>query len=89
LFTVETGGRAAYMETHPKGHFTHEPRVVTIKLREPEKKCPKATPTHLQNHVLWSRSLKSSVKPYVTMPSIKCYFNGFLFMLVFMHDKLK
>ena len=36
---------------------------------------PKAVPTDLSNHVLWSRTFKSSVKPYVTGPSTKCYFN--------------
>ena len=29
-------------------------------------------PTHLQNHVVWSRTLKCSVKAYVTGPSTKC-----------------
>ena len=63
-----------------KGHFTHEPRAVTKKLWEPKRKCPKAIPRHLQNHGLWSRIFKCSVKPYVTGPSTKCYFNEFLFM---------
>ena len=35
----------------------------------PKKKCPKAVPTHLQKHVVWSRILKCSVKPYVPGPS--------------------
>ena len=35
-----------------KGHFTHEPRVVTMKLQEPKRKCAKAVPRHLQNHVV-------------------------------------
>ena len=34
--------------------FTHESRAVTMKLWEPKRKCPKAVPTHLQNHVVWS-----------------------------------
>ena len=59
-----------------KGHFTHEPRAMTMKLWEPERKCPKAIPRHLQNHVVWSRILKCSVKSYVTGPSTKCYFNA-------------
>ena len=33
---------------HAKGHFTHKPRVVTMKILEPKRKCPKAVPTHLQ-----------------------------------------
>jgi hypothetical protein len=42
----------------------------------PKEKCPKAiVPTHLQNHVLWSRILKCSVKSYVTKPSTKCCFH--------------
>ena len=60
-----------------EGHFTHKPRAVTLKSREPKRKCPKAIPRHLQNHVVWSRIHKCSVKPYVTKPSTKCYFNEF------------
>ena len=30
-----------------------------------------------------------SVKPYVTGPSTKCYFNAFLFMWVLTHDKIE
>ena len=63
-----------------KGHFTHEPRAVTMKLWEPNRKCPKAVPTHLHNHVVLSRALKCSVKPFVTGRSTKCYFNEFLFI---------
>jgi hypothetical protein len=37
---------------------------------------PQAIPTHLQNHVVWSRTLKCSVKSCVTRTSTKCYFNG-------------
>jgi hypothetical protein len=72
-----------------QGHFTHEPRAVTLKLWEPKRKGPKAVATHLQNHVVvWSQTLKCSVKPYVIGPSTKCYFNEFLFMWVLTHDKL-
>ena len=66
-----------------KGHFTHKPRAVTMKLWEPKRKCPKAVPTHLQNHVVWSQTLKCSVKPYVTGPSTNCYFNEFPFLTHF------
>ena len=76
-------------EKATKGHFTHEPRAVTMKLWEPKRKCSKAIPTHLQNHVVWSRTLKCSVESYVTGPSTKCYFNVFLFMRVLTHDKIK
>ena len=72
-----------------KGHFTHEPRVVTMKLWEPKRKCPKAVPTHLQNHVVWSQTRKCSVMSYVTGPSTKCYFNEFLSMRVLTHGKKK
>ena len=37
-------------------------------------------PTHLRNHVVWSRTLKCSAKSYVTEFSTKCYFNECLFM---------
>ena len=72
------------------GHFTHEPRAMTMKLWEPKRMCPKAIPTHLQNHVVvWSRTLKCRVKSHVTGPSTKCYFNEFLFIRVLTHDKIK
>ena len=63
-----------------KGYFTYEPKAATMKLWEPKRKCPKAFPIEFQNHVVWSRTLKCSVKPYVTGPSTKCYFNECLFM---------
>ena len=72
-----------------KGHFTHEPKAVTLKLWEPKRKCPKAVPTHLPNHEVWSRTLKCSVKSYVPGPSTKCYFNEFLFTRVLTHDKIE
>jgi len=43
----------------------------------PKEKCPRAVPTHLHNHVVWSRTLKCSMKSYVTRPSTKCRFNEF------------
>jgi hypothetical protein len=55
-------------EGSTKGRFTHKPRAVTMKLWEPKRKCPKAVPTQIQNHVVWSRILKCSVKSYVTGP---------------------
>ena len=49
------------------------PRAVTVKMTwEPKRMCPKAVPTHPQNHVVWSHTLECSVKSYVTMPSTKC-----------------
>jgi hypothetical protein len=60
-----------------------------MKLREPKRKCPKAVPTHLQTHVVWSQTLKCSVNSYVTVPSTKCYFDESLFMQVFIHDKIR
>ena len=82
------GPNAMSCWTRLKGHFTHEPRAMTMKLWEPKRKCPKAVPRHLQNHVVWSRTLKCSVMSYVIGPSIKCYFNDFLFMWVLVHDKI-
>ena len=38
-----------------KGHFTHKPRAVTMKLWEPKRECPKVIPRHLQNLGVWSR----------------------------------
>jgi hypothetical protein len=67
---------------------SHEPRAVTMKLWEPKSKWPKAIPRHFQNHVVWSRILKCSVKSYVIRPSIECYFNECPIMQVLAHDKL-
>jgi hypothetical protein len=39
--------------------------------------------------MVWSQALKCSVKSYVTDPSIKCWFNEFLFMRALMHDKME
>jgi hypothetical protein len=61
---------------------------MTKKLWEPKRKCPKAIPRHLQNHVERSRILKCSVKPYVTRPSTKCYFNEFLSIRILTHDRI-
>jgi len=60
-----------------------------MRLWEPKRKCPKAIPTHLQNHVVWSWTLKCSVKSYVTGPSTECYFNEFLFIMILTHDKIE
>ena len=54
-----------------------------------QRKCFKVVPTHLQYHVVWSRILKCSVKLYATGLSTKCYFNEFLFMRGFAHDKIE
>ena len=54
-----------------------------------KRKCPKAVPTHLQNHVVvWSQTLECSVKSYVARPSTKCRCNEFLFMYVVTHDNI-
>jgi len=48
-------------------------RAASHTSQEPKRKCPNAVvPTHLQDHVVWSRILKCSVKSYVTGPSTKC-----------------
>ena len=67
-------------------HLTHEPKAATMKLWEPKRECPPTVPRDLQNLVVWSWILKCSVKSYVTGPSIKCYFNEFLFVRVLTHD---
>ena len=50
----------------------HTRAIYNMKLWEPKIESPKAVPRHLQNHVVWSRTLKFSVKSYVTGPSTKC-----------------
>jgi hypothetical protein len=71
-----------------KGHFTHEPRAVTVWLWEPRRKCPMAVPTRLQDHVVWSQTLKRTMKSYVTGPSTKCYVDEFPFMRAITHDEM-
>jgi hypothetical protein len=68
------------------GHFTHEPRAMTVKSWEPERECSKAIPRHLQSHVVWPWTLECSVKSYVIGPSTNCYFNDFLFTWVLIDD---
>jgi hypothetical protein len=70
-------------------HFTHEPRAVTMKLCQPKRKCLEAVPTHLQNHVVWSRTHQCSVKSYAITPSTKCYSNEILFMRVLTHHEIE
>jgi hypothetical protein len=84
---ITMGSETLRKET--KGHFTHEPRAMTMKLRKLKRTCPKAVPRHLQNHVVWSRTLKCSVKSYVTGPSTQCYFNEFLFMWVLTRNNIE
>ena len=62
------------------GHFTHKPRALIMKLWELKRKCPKATPNHLQNHVVWPRIFECSVKSWVTR-----YLNQMLFQWMFIH----
>ena len=71
-------------------HLYQGPLPTRVKSRDHEtvRKCPKAFPRLLQNHVVWSQALDRSVKSCVTWPSTTCYFNGFLFMLfqcIFIH----
>jgi hypothetical protein len=59
-------------------------------VRAQKQSVQKATPTHLQHHVMWSRILECSVKSlYVTGPSTECYFDGFLFKQVLTHDTIE
>jgi hypothetical protein len=49
---IGTWRSMAIVSGHPKGHVTHKPRTVTMKLWEPTRKYSKAVTTHLQNHVV-------------------------------------
>ena len=48
----------------------------------------KAVPIHVQNCVVWSRTLKCGVKSYATLPSTNCYINTFLSMRILTHDQI-
>ena len=60
---------------HAKGHFTHKPSAMTIPQKN--KKVSIQRPPKSSCTVPYG-TLKCSVKSYVTGPSTKCYFNGFL-----------
>ena len=62
-------------------HMSQEPWLWNCE--SPKGKCPKVVPIHLRDQEIWSRILKCSVKPRVTRPSTKCYFNELSFMWVF------
>ena len=66
-------------------NFTHEPRAVTMELWKPKRSDQRSS----QSHAVWSRILKCSVMPYVTMPSTKCYFNAFLIVQVLTHYRIQ
>jgi hypothetical protein len=69
-------------------HFTHEPRAVTMKLREPKGKCPKAIPRHLPprsckcghgpSNVGWSHMWSDPQPNLISMNLYWCgsYMNG-------------
>jgi hypothetical protein len=71
----------------PKGHITHEPGAWPWSCESP-KEVSKGCPNHFQSHLVCSHALKRSMKSYTTMSSTKCYFNNFLFMGVFIHNKM-
>ena len=71
-------------------HFMHEPKSRDREIVRAKTMCPKATvPTHLPNHVVWSRALKCSVKSHVTGYQTKGYFDEFLFMRVLTRDRIE
>jgi hypothetical protein len=90
-FSDETTSPLGYGNTclYYEGHFTHEPRAMTMRLWKPKLKCPNAVPRHFQHHGVWSWALKCSVKSYVTGSSTKCYFDDFLFTRAFRHNKIE
>ena len=52
--------RLTRVQVRAISHTSQEPWP--WKLWEPKRKCPKAIPNHLQNHVVWPQTLKRSVK---------------------------
>ena len=52
-------------ETH-EGHFKTRAKSHDHEIVRPKRKCPKVVPTHLQHHVVWSRTFECSVKSYMT-----------------------
>ena len=67
-------------------HTSQEPWAWNCE--SPKESVQRPSQTHLQNHVVWSHTLKCNVKSYVTGPSTKCYFSAILFMRVLAHDKI-
>ena len=52
-------------------------------------KVSKGRPKTPQSHVVWTQTLKCSVKSYVTGPQPIGYFNEFLFMQVRTNNKIE
>ena len=51
-----------------ESHFTHEPRGVTMNLREAKRSIQRLSQDHFQDHVVWPWALECSVKLYVLGP---------------------
>ena len=49
-----------------KGHLDTQAKSHDHKIVRAQKKCPKAIPKLFQNHVVWSRALKCSMKSDLT-----------------------
>jgi hypothetical protein len=68
---------AQYKAMESQGHFTHEPRAMTMKLREPKRKCPKAIPAHLQIHVQWGTNqnvvFEIAARKLSRLPTLKAF----------------
>ena len=65
-----------------------EPRAVPMKLLEPKRKCPKPIPRYFQNHVVWSRVLKCSVKSYAIGPQPNAISMNFYSCEILTHETI-
>ena len=74
---------------HNEGPLHTQAKSRDYEIMKARKKVSKAVSTHLQNHVVWSRTLKHNVKSHVMGPSTKCYLNEFLIVHVLTYDKIK
>jgi hypothetical protein len=73
-----------------RAHFHTQAKSRDHEIVRAQTKVPKGRPkTHLQTHIVRSRTFECSVKSYVIGPSTKCYFNESLFKHVLAHDKTK
>ena len=63
------------MKYDPFDATSHEPWPWNYE--SPKESVQRHVPTHLPNHVVWSRTSKCSLNSYVTNPSTERYFDGY------------
>ena len=79
---------SGHWELRATSRTSQEPRPWDCKSPRERVQRPSQNTSKLM-YVVWSRTLKCSVKSYVIGPSTQYYFNEYLFMRVLTHDKIE